>query len=290
MKKKNIIGKIKFIVLLLIALTQLFPLYWLITFSLKSNTEIFGENVIGLPKVWRWDNYITALSSSNLIRYFLNSVFYSVVTVVVAGIISSMAAYAIARMTWKLKNAVYGLFMIGIMIPAQAALLPLFQILDKLGIKGGYLGLIIPYIAGALPMSIMILVGFYRGIPREMEEAAYIDGCGIFKCFIQIIFPMVKPAIATASIFTFLGTWNELMLANTFVDSDQYRTLPVGMDFSNKVMIELTKFEKKFKKSDTFHIAKFEDENISHYYFEFFRFLGKLYSRDCFFLNNLMFL
>ena len=206
MKKKNIIGKIKFIVLLLIALTQLFPLYWLITFSLKSNTEIFGENVIGLPKVWRWDNYITALSSSNLIRYFLNSVFYSVVTVVVAGIISSMAAYAIARMTWKLKNAVYGLFMIGIMIPAQAALLPLFQILDKLGLKGGYLGLIIPYIAGALPMSIMILVGFYRGIPREMEEAAYIDGCGIFKCFIQIIFPMVKPAIATASIFTFLGT------------------------------------------------------------------------------------
>ena len=79
MKKKNIIGKIKFIVLLLIALTQLFPLYWLITFSLKSNTEIFGENVIGLPKVWKWDNYITALSSSNLIRYFLNSVFYSVV-------------------------------------------------------------------------------------------------------------------------------------------------------------------------------------------------------------------
>ena len=76
MKKKNIIGKIKFIVLLLIALTQLFPLYWLITFSLKSNTEIFGENVIGLPKVWRWDNYITALSSSNLIRYFLNSVLF----------------------------------------------------------------------------------------------------------------------------------------------------------------------------------------------------------------------
>lgn len=104
MKKKNIIGKIKFIVLLLIALTQLFPLYWLITFSLKSNTEIFGENVIGLPKVWKWDNYITALSSSNLIRYFLNSVFYSVVTVVVAGIISSMAAYAIAQNDMETKE------------------------------------------------------------------------------------------------------------------------------------------------------------------------------------------
>ena len=211
MKKKKIMGAIKFAILLLIALTQLFPLYWLITFSLKSNTEIFGENVIGLPHVWRWDNYVTALSSSNLIRYFLNSVFYSVVTVVAAGIISSMAAYAISRMIWKLRNLVYGLFMIGIMIPAQAALLPLFQILDRLGLKGGYLGLLIPYIAGALPMSIMILVGFYRGIPREMEEAAY------------------KSAIATASIFTFLGTWNELMLANTFVDSDEFRTLPVGI-------------------------------------------------------------
>lgn len=229
MNKKKLKSIPKFTILLLIAITQIFPLYWLITFSLKSNTEIFGENVIGLPKVWRCDNYVTALSSSNLIRYFLNSVLYTVVTVAVAGIIAAMAAYAVSRMIWKMRNIVYGLFMIGIMIPAQAALLPLFQILDKLGLKGGYLGLMIPYIAGALPMSIMILVGFYRGIPREMEEAAYIDGCGIFKCFVQIILPMVKPAIATASIFTFLGTWNELMLANTFVDSDMYRTLPVGI-------------------------------------------------------------
>ena len=229
MNKKKLKSIPKFTILLLIAITQIFPLYWLITFSLKSNTEIFGENVIGLPHVWRWDNYVTALSSSNLIRYFLNSVLYTVVTVAVAGIIAAMAAYAVSRMIWKMRNIVYGLFMIGIMIPAQAALLPLFQILDKLGLKGGYLGLMIPYIAGALPMSIMILVGFYRGIPREMEEAAYIDGCGIFKCFVQIILPMVKPAIATASIFTFLGTWNELMLANTFVDSDMYRTLPVGI-------------------------------------------------------------
>ena len=213
MNKKKLKSIPKFTILLLIAITQIFPLYWLITFSLKSNTEIFGENVIGLPKVWRWDNYVTALSSSNLIRYFLNSVLYTVVTVAVAGVIAAMAAYAVSRMIWKMRNIVYGLFMIGIMIPAQAALLPLM----------------IPYIAGALPMSIMILVGFYRGIPREMEEAAYIDGCGIFKCFVQIILPMVKPAIATASIFTFLGTWNELMLANTFVDSDKYRTLPVGI-------------------------------------------------------------
>ena len=223
--KKNI----KFLLLCLIALTQLFPLYWLFTFSLKGNGEIFGENVIGLPHVWRWENYGNAFTQTSLVRYFLNSVFYSMVTVAVAGLLSAMAAYAIARMRWKLKSLAFGAFALGIMIPAQAALLPLFQVLDKTGLKGGYLGLLIPYIAGALPMSIMILTGFYKSIPMEIEEAACIDGCGIFRCFAFIILPIIKPALATASIFTFLGTWNELMLANTFVDSDQYRTLPVGI-------------------------------------------------------------
>lgn len=229
MANKKVGKGLRFAVLCLIALTQLFPLYWLITYSLKSNGEIFGDNIIGLPRVWKWENYVSAFTSTNLLRYFLNSVFYSAATVVVGGILAAMAAYAMTRMKWKLKEKTYRFFMVGIMIPAQAALLPLFQILDKTGLKGGYLGLLVPYIAGSLPMSIMILSGFYRGIPREIEEAACIDGCGIFRCFVMIILPMIKPALATASIFSFLGTWNELMLANTFVDSDIYRTLPVGI-------------------------------------------------------------
>lgn len=229
MKNKKLAKKITFLVLILIAVSQLFPLYWLLTFSLKGNAEIFGDNIIGLPQNWRWENYVRALTQTNIIRYFLNSVFYSATTVAVSGILSSMAAYAIARMKWKRSGLVFGIFAIGIMIPAQAALLPLFQLLDRTGLKGGYLALLIPYIAGALPMSILILTGFYKGIPKEIEEAAYIDGCGVFKTFLLIILPIIKPAIATASIFTFLGTWNELMLANTFVDADKYRTLPVGI-------------------------------------------------------------
>jgi raffinose/stachyose/melibiose transport system permease protein len=228
-KKRKIAKNIKFIMLILIAITQLFPLYWLVTFSLKGNAEIFGDNIIGLPQSWRWENYYRAFTQTNILRYFLNSVFYSAVTVIVAGILSAMAAYAIARMRWKWSGLVFGIFAIGIMIPAQAALLPLFQLLDRTGLKGGYLALLIPYIAGAIPMSILILTGFYKGIPKEIEEAAYIDGCGVFKSFALIILPIIKPAIATASVFTFLGTWNELMLANTFVDSDKYRTLPVGI-------------------------------------------------------------
>lgn len=229
MKQKQAGKVIKMAVLVLIAVTQLFPLYWLITFSLKSNTEIFGDNIVGLPQAWRFVNYKTALSDGGILRYFLNSVFYSAVTVGAVALLTSMAAYAIARMNWKLKGTAFGIFTLGIMIPAQAALLPLFQIMDKSGLKGGYLGLLIPYIAFAIPMSVMILVGFYKGIPKEMEEAAYMDGCGIFRCFATIMLPMVKPAISTASIFTFLGTWNELMFANTLVDKAAYRTLPVGI-------------------------------------------------------------
>jgi raffinose/stachyose/melibiose transport system permease protein len=140
-----------------------------------------------------------------------------------------MAAYAIARMHWKNKVLVFSIFTIGIMIPIQATLLPLFQMMDWMGLKGGYLGLLVPYIAFGIPMSIMILTGFYKAIPREMEEAAYIDGCGIFRSFVTIILPIMRPALATASIFTFLGTWNELIFANTLIDSSAYRTLPVGI-------------------------------------------------------------
>ncbi len=223
--KKNIL----FAILLMIAFLQIFPLYWLITFSLKSNSEIFGENVMGLPKYWRFVNYTTALNDGGIIRYFINSVIYSGLTVIIVGIVTAMAAYAIARMKWKQKDLVFSVFALGIMVPTQAALLPLFQVLDKIGLKGGYLGLLIPYIAFGIPMSVMILTGFYKGIPREMEEAAYMDGCGIMKCFITIMMPMIKPSLATASIFTFLGSWNELMFANTLVDSDKFRTLPVGI-------------------------------------------------------------
>jgi raffinose/stachyose/melibiose transport system permease protein len=226
---KKIKKKILFAILLIIALGQLFPLYWLITFSLKTNSEIFGDNVLGLPQFWLWENYTTAINDGGILRYFINSIIYTGLTVIVVGVLTSMAAYAIARMRWKLKDVVFSIFTLGIMVPTQAALLPLFQVMDKLGLKGGYLGLLIPYIAFGIPMSVMILTGFYKGIPREMEEAAYIDGCGVFRCFVTIMLPMIKPALATASIFAFLGAWNELMFANTLVDSDVYRTLPVGI-------------------------------------------------------------
>ena len=140
-----------------------------------------------------------------------------------------MVAYAINRMYWKAKGIVAAIFSLGIMIPVQATLLPLFQGLDRLGIRGGYLGLMLPYITFAMPMTVMILGGFFKALPREIEEAACIDGCNIFNMFFKIILPMIRPGIATSCIFAFLNTWNELLFANTFVDDAKYKTLPVGI-------------------------------------------------------------
>ena len=196
MKKLN--KKILFAILLIIAFCQLFPLYWLITFSLKSNAEIFGENVLGLPRYWLWENYATALNDGGILRYFINSIIYTGLTVIIVGVLTSMSAYAIARMKWKSKDLVFSIFTLGIMIPTQAALLPLFQVIDKLGLKGGYLGLLIPYVAFGIPMSVMILTGFYKGIPREMEEAAYIDGCEFLFCYYYA--SMIRPWLQLLSL------------------------------------------------------------------------------------------
>ena len=207
---------------------QIFPFYWLVTFSFKSNTEIFdSNNLVGLPKVWHLENFSKALMGGEILRYLLNSVFYAAVTVVVSTLLASMVAYAINRMYWKAKGIVAAIFSLGIMIPVQATLLPLFQGLDRLGIRGGYLGLMLPYITFAMPMTVMILGGFFKALPREIEEAACIDGCNIFNMFFKIILPMIRPGIATSCIFAFLNTWNELLFANTFVDDAKYKTLPV---------------------------------------------------------------
>ena len=221
---------IKMAILILVAVIQLFPFVWLILFSFKPNTEIFDPSkTLSLPEVWHFENYSMALQGGEILRYFLNSILYSVVTVVVSGLLAAMAAYGITRMEWKLKSFVMAVFTLGIMMPVQATLLPLFQVLDATGLRNGYLGLMIPYIVFAIPMSVMVLSSFYRSIPREMEEAACIDGCGIFRTFFVIIVPMIKPALSTASIFAFMNTWNELLFANTFVDDEAYRTLPVGI-------------------------------------------------------------
>ncbi len=217
------------ICLVIWALVQIFPLYWLLTFSLKDNTEIFQGNMIGLPKNWRFDNYENAFMGGNVGRYLLNSIIVTGATIVIVVLFSLMASYALVRMKWKLRKSMQLLFIAGITIPIHAALLPVFIMLRNLHLLNSYWALIIPYSAFAVPIAIMISSGFIAGIPNEMEEAACIDGCNIYQTFFRIIFPLMRPSMATIAIFTFLQSWNELMYAVVFISNPKYKTLTVGI-------------------------------------------------------------
>lgn len=218
-----------FILLGLFAFIQLYPLIWLVLFSFKDNLEIMGGNIVGLPHRLLWQNYSQAFVSGKVGLYFVNSLIVTVVTIVVSDIFSSMAAYAITRMKWGLSQMVLNIFLLGLMIPIHAALLPLFIILRDLKLLNSYWALIIPYIAFAMPMAIFIFSGFLQTIPRELEESACLDGCNIYQIFYKIIIPLIRPAIATVSIFTYLSAWNELMFAVAFISKQEFKTLTVGI-------------------------------------------------------------
>lgn len=208
---------------------QIFPLYWLITFSLKENSEIFGQNIIGLPRNWVWKNYSSILVGGKMGAYFLNSVFVTACTIVITIIASLLATYALNRMVWRGRKTMNNLFMLGLTVPIHAAILPVFLILGKLKMTNSYQALIIPYAAFALAMAILISSSFMENIPKELEEAAFIDGCSIYGIFGRIILPMMTPALSTIAIFTYLQAWNELMFAVIFISDSKYRTLSVGI-------------------------------------------------------------
>ena len=211
------------------ALINLFPVYWMFTFSLKNNNEIFGENVIGLPKEWLWSNYSKALQVGNIGRYFLNSVIIAVVTIALVMAVALMATFALTRFMWKGRKMMNDFFMLGLTIPIHASIVPIYVTLSKLHMLSTYSSLIIPYAAFSLAMAILICTGFMQEIPIELDEAACIDGCGTWRIFFKIIVPLMKPAVATVSIYTFLQCWNELMFANIFVSDKAHKTLPVGV-------------------------------------------------------------
>ena len=243
MKNKNLKKKkpvLTYAVLILWTIICVFPLYWMFTFSLKENSEIFGENVLGLPKKWLWSNYADALKSgtlstgsmmdSTIINGFKNSIIITVLTIAVTVICALMACYALTRMKWRGRETVNNIFMLGLTVAIHAALLPVFLMLKTLKMLNSYQGLIIPYAAFALAMAIMIFGSFMVNIPEELEESACLDGCGTFGIFFRIILPLMRPAVSTVAIFTFLQAWNELMFAVIFNSESRFNTLPVAIN------------------------------------------------------------
>lgn len=220
---------ILWIVLIIVAVIQLFPLVWLVDFSLGSSNEMFTKGLLIIPKEIRWDNYVKAFVDGNFLHYLRNSFLINTLAVALVILISIMAAFACQRMNWKLSGFVSTLLLLGMMIPIHATLLPNYKIYNATHLTDTIWALLIPYVAFSLPQGMFLMTGFIQSIPKELEEAAVMDGCGIYRIVFQIITPLLKPSIATVAIMTFLNNWNEFMMASTYLSTPTWKTLPFSV-------------------------------------------------------------
>ncbi|WP_420874334.1 carbohydrate ABC transporter permease [Paenibacillus dendritiformis] len=216
-------------ILSILFVTQIYPLLWLLIYSLKSNEEILSGSFFSLPAVPQWNNFRDAIQSGNYFQYLYNSFFVTIVTMLGVLLLSSLASFAISRFRWRYGQAVMVIFLIGMMIPMQATLLPLMLIFKNINILNTHLSIILPYIAFQTPIAVFILSGFMKSIPHEIEESAVVDGAGIFRIFRSIILPISVPPMMTVCILTFINIWNEYIMAATFISSERLKTLPFGV-------------------------------------------------------------
>lgn len=231
-KKKTVSQRIFNVFLWCYAVISLYPLIWMLFYSLKDNTEIFVTNPFGFPQVIRWENYVNAWTKYDVPTYFMNSVLVAAGTVVVTIFAALLFTYTTARMRWKGKNLAHSFIAMGMFIPIQAILIPVVKVVQGVGMLGTRWSLIFPYAAINLAFACMVYYGFLKGLPVELEEAACMDGANIFQTFFQIICPLVRPATVTIAIYIFLNAWNEFTLANVLVGSmPGLKTLPLGVLF-----------------------------------------------------------
>ena len=224
----NIQQALKYIILAGVVISILYPLVFIIMGSLKDNTQIF-TNPFGLPSAPNWHVYYKILVKNRFIVNVGNSLYYSTTTTIFTLMICLLAAYAITRMKWKLNGVFLGMLMVGIMIPGNAMILPLFVLTRKIGLSEPMITLVLVYTAGAIPRTLFILSGFLKSIPRGIEEAAVIDGCNIWQVIFKIVTPVMLPAIATVCIFNFLSTWNDLLMSLIFISESSKMTIQTGL-------------------------------------------------------------
>ena len=226
-----LLAVVRWFLIIFFAVYTLFPLIWLIISSLKTNFEFLAGSPFALPAKPQWQNYVNALAVAGLGRMLLNSVIVGLSATAVNVIIASMGAYCISRFRFNGRERIFTLFTAGILVPLNALMVPYFVIINKLGLYNTYGGMILLYCAIGIPMSTFLIRGLMDSIPMELEEAAYIDGCGFFGRFVHIILPLSRTGIVTAATFEFLTCWNEFVFANLIVSSEKLRTIQVGIRY-----------------------------------------------------------
>lgn len=214
--------------LLIVAVSCLFPLVWMVSASLKTQETIFSDLSL-IPHQPHWENYYLAWKQGGFGRYFINSIIYTVFTVIGIVIISSLAAYAFSRFTFPGKNVLFYMFIIAMMIPIPGSFVPLYVLLNRLHLRDTQIGYILCMINVGLSTSIFLLKTFFDKMPRELEEAARIDGCSKLGIWWHMALPLAKPVLAVVVVFNALNVWNEYILALIIFDSRQLMPLMVAL-------------------------------------------------------------
>lgn len=215
-------------------LVTLAPLAFVLMTSLKSQQEMFDSAVWAWPRQLDWSHYRDVLRGGYF-TYLRNSAFVVGVSIVLTLVTSAMAAYALARLRFRFNKALFGLIVAGLIVPLHVTLVPIYLMTRQLGLYDTPFALIGPYVATSLPVSIFILTEFMRQIPRELEEAAQLDGCGPFAVFWKVFFPLSGPGLATVAIYNGIHLWNEFIFAYVLTSSTSNRTLPLALwDFQGQ--------------------------------------------------------
>ena len=213
---------------LLVALgLSLAPGLYMVSLSLMDNPQLFAGRLVPWPL--HPENYPRAWVASNIGRLYWNSVYVSVVSMAITVAISALAGYGLGRIRFAGRGVVYGIVLVGLTIPVQIALIPLFMNLRLLGLINTPFALIGPYTAFGLAFGTYVMTGFFAELPRELEDAARLDGAGELQIFARVMLPLTRPALATVGIFVFLQNWNEFLFALTFITEGRMRTLPTGI-------------------------------------------------------------
>ena len=228
MIRKNVIRILLYFFLIGFAFLTLYPLFWLLISSFKSNQEIL-LNSLALPTTLRFDNYTEAWSLAKMGLFARNSVIYSASATVLTVLLSVSAGYGLGKFKYKVSGLIYSILLLGLVIPIHATLIPLFLLLKTFRILNTMVAVILPYIAFAMPLGTFLAATYIRDIPDEMEESAVIDGCGYLKIYWNIVVPIARPVMRTITISTFLNNWNEFIFVFLFTSSVALRSLSVGL-------------------------------------------------------------
>lgn len=219
-----------YLIVLGLVLFSIGPIIWMLLSSLRPKVEFFTIPPTFLPKQWTLENYFKVFQETEFVRFLLNSIFISIGAIIISSVVGIMAAYSLARFRYRGRSffSVFSLF--AYMLPSVLLVIPLYLIAVQLQLTNKLSGLVLAYVALCLPYCIWVLRSFFQTIPIELEESAFIDGCGRVRALVHVALPMLIPGIIAVVVFTFTYVWNEFLFALIFVNDDVKRTFPVGLE------------------------------------------------------------